>query len=305
MSVYTPSAAPGTTAYAQPAQQNPQQTDVLKALPYIAALASASPGGQQAGTQQMRPQSFLDDFTSAVTDVGKAVGTVAQTAQALGPILSVLSAAPSGQQAGNQQMHPQWLFGLPDPQEAVNAINTAAGVANQAAQWGHQLGMFSAGPSGQQAGGQQMRPQSFLDDFTSAVTDVGKAVGTVAQTAQALGPILSVLSAAPSGQQAGNQQMHPQWLFGLPDPQEAVNAINTAAGVANQAAQWGHQLGMFSAGPSGQQAGGQQMRPQSFLDDFTSAVTDVGKAIGPVLPLLMALSASPAGQPAGLQTAQQ
>ncbi|MDX2679940.1 hypothetical protein [Streptomyces soliscabiei] len=224
----------GQQAGGQQGQMRPQGLfdDIAKTvsgvapyLPYVLSTLSSSPTGQQADGQQfggqqfggqqgqMQPQGF--DFN----DLVKVVNTAAQVADQVskvGQSLGMLSAQPTGQQAGGQQgqMQPQGLFGLPipDPQQIINAANTAA-------QLGHGLGLFSSSPSGQQAGGQQlggqqfggqqfggqqfggqqgqMRPQGLFDDITGAVSDVTRTVSPFLPIA------LALLSASPSGQQAG------------------------------------------------------------------------------------------------------
>jgi hypothetical protein len=188
------------------------------------------------------------------------------------PYLATLfSAAPTGSQAPGQQMQPQG-FSLPfNINDVVNAVNTAASVANQLGQIGHQLGLSSVSPAGQQAPG-QMAPQGF--DIGGLLEGIGKAGLTVAQ--------MALQSASPAGQ-ATQQQMQPQSLFGLPDLSDVIKfGLQTAAGLA-------------SASPTGQPAQG-QMRPQGF---------DIGDALSTIAPLipLILLSASPTGQQATGQAA--
>ncbi|MET7573159.1 hypothetical protein ABZT04_32400, partial [Streptomyces sp. NPDC005492] len=131
-------------------------------------------------------------------------------------LATLLSAAPTGAQAPGQQMQPQG-FSLPfNPNDIVNAVNTAAGVVNQLAQIGHGVGLFSASPAGQPAQG-QMTPQGF---------DIGDALSTFAK----LAPIL--LSASPTGQPGQGQTGQPAQGQMTPQGFDIGDALSTFAKLA-------------------------------------------------------------------------
>ncbi|WP_189933443.1 hypothetical protein, partial [Streptomyces sulfonofaciens] len=157
MSVYTPpQTGPGAGQGASQAQQpypqpqtpqfeagQPQHADILKALPYIAALASVLPTGQQAAAQQMQPQLFgipIEQMIKMARDAppgsgpkqespGLNAGDLLIGLARLGAGLAGLAtagASPTGQQAGAQQMQPQ-LFGIPIEQMIKTARDAPPG----------------------------------------------------------------------------------------------------------------------------------------------------------------------------------